>query len=278
MRYGHLSYGKYLLAVVAFAALAAGVFGGGSVEAQSRPSQDDPYDSEELRFLEIINEYRADNGLGTLILSDALTVASERHDEDMARYNFFAHETLGSSYFPVGSAPWDRMALSGYDYPDAYMAENLAAGYETAEEAFEAWRTSPGHNVNMLDGNQRVIGVARINDPDSYYGWYWTTDFGSELDPTSHAPDEAPSDQASPPRDERESGTGAVEREDARAEEGLRRLPQGGERPGRGNRRRKRGEQLDEERRRLGAEDRRRGQGADKEGYGAARRLRRGAG
>ena len=62
-------------------------------------------------------------------------------------------------------------------------------------EAFEAWRTSPGHEVNMLDAKQKVIGIARIHDPDSYYGWYWTTDFGSELDSTSHAPGESPSEQ-----------------------------------------------------------------------------------
>ncbi|CAA9453399.1 MAG: hypothetical protein AVDCRST_MAG14-1229 [uncultured Rubrobacteraceae bacterium] len=185
VRYRHLSY-RYL-AVVVLSALFMVILGG-SVRAQSS------YDSEELAFLQIINEYRQNNGLPTLILSDALTDASERHDEDMARYNFFAHETLGSSYFPINSKPWDRMALSGYDYPEASMSENLAAGYETAEEAFEAWRTSPGHNVNMLDGNQKVIGIARIYDPDSYYGWYWTTDFGSELDPTSHAPGE-PSEQ-----------------------------------------------------------------------------------
>ena len=47
----------------------------------------------------------------------------------------------------------------------------------------------------MLDAKQRVISIARIQEPDSYYGWYWTTDFGSELDPTSHAPGEAPSEQ-----------------------------------------------------------------------------------
>jgi len=147
-----------------------------------------PYDPEELQFLEIINESQS-NGLPTLILSDVLTEASERHSEDMGRYGFFAHETIASSYFPVDSKPWERMALSGYD---AFMAENLIAGYKTAEEAFEGWRTSPGHEANMLNSNQCVIGIACIYVPSSYYRWYWTTDFGSEVDPTSHTPGEAP--------------------------------------------------------------------------------------
>jgi uncharacterized protein YkwD len=169
--------------------LVAAAFGT-AVRAPSPARADTAYDPEELQFLQLINDYRADNGRPTLVLSDALTLAGERHNEDMGRYDFFAHDTVRSDHFPDGSTPWDRMALSGYDYPESYRAENLAAGYETAEEAFEAWRNSPGHDENMLDGNQRVIGISRLEVPGSKFGWYWTTDFGSEEDPTSHAPNE----------------------------------------------------------------------------------------
>jgi uncharacterized protein YkwD len=105
----------------------------------------------------------------------------------MGRYDFFDHNTKKSSYFPTGSSPWNRMARSGYHY-NVYMAENLAAGNETAEKNFDAWRDSPGHDRNMLDKNQKVIGIARVNVPGSENGWYWTTDFGSEKYPTSHVP------------------------------------------------------------------------------------------
>jgi uncharacterized protein YkwD len=148
------------------------------------------YDSEELQFLELISDYRTNNGLGSLVLSDTLAVAAEHHSEDMARYSFFAHNTAGSSYYPAGSRPWDRMAAEGYKY-NTYKGENIAVGYETAEQAFAAWRRSPSHNHAMLDGRYRVIGIARINDPDSVHGWYWTTDFGGTLDPSSHAPGES---------------------------------------------------------------------------------------
>jgi hypothetical protein len=57
----------------------------------------------------------------------------------------------------------------------------------------------------MLDAKQKVIGIARIHDPDSYYGWYWPTDFGSELDPTSHAAGESPSEQRAS-RNEQDQG------------------------------------------------------------------------
>lgn len=149
------------------------------------------YDSEETKFLQLINEYRHDNGLGGLILSDTLTVASDHHSEDMAKYGFFAHNTVQSSYYPAGSEPWDRMAAEGYDY-NTYRGENLAVGYETAEQAFQAWRNSPAHNAAMLDGNYRVIGISRLNASGSEWGWYWTTDFGSVVDPSAHPAGETP--------------------------------------------------------------------------------------
>ncbi len=164
-------------------------------EPRSGATTNDKYDSEELEFLEIINEYRQDKGVGALVLSDALALASERHSKDMGRYNFFAHDTAKSSYFPAGSRPWDRMTRSGYDYPNSSRAENLVAGHETAKKAFEAWRASPVHNRNMLDDDQKVVGIARVRVPGSKYGWYWTTDFGSERDPTSHLPGATPSSE-----------------------------------------------------------------------------------
>ena len=175
---------RYLWVVAAvLAVLVVGVAAG---EKSARATA---YDAEELRFLRLINDYRNDNGLGPLLLSDTLSVASERHSHDMARHHFFAHITAASSYYAVGSEPWDRMRAEGYDY-NTFMGENIAVGYESAEAAFAAWRRSPSHNAAMLDGRYRVIGIARIHPPGSR--WYWTTDFGATKDPTSHAPNENP--------------------------------------------------------------------------------------
>jgi uncharacterized protein YkwD len=172
---------RYLWVVAAVVAvLITGVGGEKSASATS-------YDSEELQVLQLINDYRENNGLEPLLLSDTVSVASERHSEDMARYRFFAHITAASFYYPSGSQPWDRMRAEGYDY-NTFMGENIAVGYETAEAAFAAWRRSPSHNAAMLDGRYRVIGVARLSLPGSR--WYWTTDFGTIVDPTAHAPGE----------------------------------------------------------------------------------------
>lgn len=184
-----------------------------SLADRSASAAPDSYSSEELEFLEIINDYRADRGLEPLVLSDTIAVAAERHSKDMAAHHFFAHDTLTSSYYPDGSEPWDRMAAEGYDY-NTYMGENLAVGYRTAEEAFEAWRESPGHNANMLNEEYRVVGISRVHRPDSLYDWYWTTDFGGFVDPSAHAPGQSPS-----PENEASQQEPSGDREEARERE-----------------------------------------------------------
>ena len=181
-----------------------------SVVAAGKSADANSYDSEELQFLQLINDYREDNGVRPLILSDTLAVSAERHSQDMARYHFFAHNTVSSSYYPRAGNPWDRMAAEGYDY-NTFKGENIAVGYETAERSFAAWRNSPSHNAAMLNDKYRVIGIARINMPGSR--WYWTTDFGGVLDPTSHAPDESPQDtvERPAPKPEDENGDKPVE-------------------------------------------------------------------
>jgi uncharacterized protein YkwD len=124
---------------------------------------------EEQRFLELVNEYRNSNGLDPLVSDGALSTTAAHHSEDMATYGFFSHETEQSSYYPEGSGYVDRMAWEGHP-TYGYIAENIAWGQPTAEEAFEAWRVSPVHDANMLDSNYTTIGIGHVAP-------YWTTDF-----------------------------------------------------------------------------------------------------
>ena len=150
------------------------------------------YSSQELAFLGLINEYRAVNGLGTLMLSDVISDASDKHNLDMGHYKFFDHTTRGSDYFAVGSSPWDRMAACDYDYNTA-MGENIAAGYATAEAVFQGWKNSPGHDANMRNASFKVIGISLEVVQGSPYATYWTTDFGGYVDPSAHQAGTPPS-------------------------------------------------------------------------------------
>ncbi len=145
-------------------------------------------DGEEQAFLGLINSYRAQNGLGSLSINTELTNASDWMSNDMATNNYFSHTDS------LGRDPFQRMAAFGYDY-NTWKGENLAAGVDTAQGAFDLWKASPGHNANMLNGNFTVIGIARVFGASSTYGWYWTTDFGGQ----GSSPPPAPPPPSPPP-------------------------------------------------------------------------------
>ncbi len=145
------------------------------------------FDQEELNFLKQINSHRAANGQGKLLLSPQLSISAEHHSEDMGRYGYFSHETQSSSYYPSGYEFYQRLRADGYGGADT-SGENLAAGVDSALEAFIMWKTSSGHNANMLRSYFREIGIARVYAPGSRYGWYWTTDFGAAVDSTAYDP------------------------------------------------------------------------------------------
>jgi len=131
-------------------------------------------DAEETAFLAIINEYRAQNGLGSLTACRSLNRAAQGHSEDMRDQNYFSHTGLN------GSAPWDRSCDACFELgcgPSTAMAENIAAGKSGAAATFDQWKNSPGHDANMLGASFTIIGIGRATG-GGQYGVYWTNVFG----------------------------------------------------------------------------------------------------
>ncbi|MFN0096937.1 MAG: CAP domain-containing protein [Dehalococcoidia bacterium] len=135
-------------------------------------------DSEEVAFLVLINNYRAQNQLGALTASTNLNRASAWMSNDMGVNARFSHTDS------LGRSPSTR--AQNCDYPSG-AGENIAAGtnWNTAAAVFEAWRNSSGHNANMLNSSYRMIGIGRVFVSGSPYGWYWTTAFGLVNDGTN---------------------------------------------------------------------------------------------
>ena len=131
-------------------------------------------DTEEAAFLSLINDYRASQGLGALAATPLLNQVAYDHSLDMATNAYFDHNDQ------QGHSPFDRMAAAGYH--GGYMAENIAAGNDTAAATFAQWKGSAGHNANMLGTHYKAIGIGRAYVKGSPYGWYWTTDFGDVID------------------------------------------------------------------------------------------------
>lgn len=128
-------------------------------------------DSEERAFLDLINDYRRSKGAGALTLNKNLGAAADYHSRDMAKKNYFKH-TLKN-----GDSAEQNIRRFGYTNYVA-VGENIAAGYETANDVMKAWKSSSGHDRNMRSGRFTEIGIGRAHSKGSKYGWYWTITFG----------------------------------------------------------------------------------------------------
>lgn len=130
---------------------------------------------EEQVLLSLINEHRSRNGLTPLTPSPALIASAGWLAQDMAAKNYFGHvDSLGRD---LGQ----RMAALGYNY-NAWKGENLAAGSSDPKFIFELWRSSPGHNDNLLSSNYKMLGIGSAFNESSTYKWYWVLDLGGFAD------------------------------------------------------------------------------------------------
>lgn len=121
-----------------------------------------------------INAYRARHGLNPLRLSAKLNAASEAHARDLAQHGIIAHEGTD------GSTSGDRAKRQGYMF--WALAENVASGQPSWDEAFIGWQNSPGHNANLLLPDVTELGVALAHDPTTRYVNYWTMLVGKPMD------------------------------------------------------------------------------------------------
>jgi uncharacterized protein YkwD len=174
---------KAVLALPVIAALTI------SVATLSAPApRAEALDGEEAAVLDMINQHRAQNGLGPLSLDPRLNDVARWMANDLAANNYFSHTDS------QGRDPFSRMDQLGYAV-NTWRGENLVAGTQGAADAFYMWRTSEGHNANMLGANYTVIGIARAYDASSTFGWYWATEFGG---PDMSAPPPPPAAEPQP--------------------------------------------------------------------------------
>jgi uncharacterized protein YkwD len=172
------------IAVLALAAIAGTGLAGFMTTTRSASAltnctvADNTFDSQEQAFLGLINTYRAQNGRPALAVSTNLNRSASWLAQDLATKNYFSHTDS------LGRDPSTRAQQCGYP---SGAGENIAAGTfeDTAQEAFDAWKASSGHNANMLNSTYKQIGIARYYNANSTYKWYWATDFGLVDDGTS---------------------------------------------------------------------------------------------
>lgn len=140
-------------------------------------------DPEEIELLHLINEYRAQNGLGCLTPSPTMNAAATWMSLAMGKLDFFDHNEppCPPEGECTGRNPFQRITDFGHDQWMA-AAENIACGQPTPAAVFEAWRNSPGHNANMLSTMVTAIGIGREIVEGHPCRIFWTNNFSDWID------------------------------------------------------------------------------------------------
>ena len=102
-----------------------------------------------------------------------LESVAREHAEDMAWRGRMEH--AGGD----GSTPAERATRIGYRW--LRVAENVAAGQATPEEAVASWLDSAGHCANLMDPayTETGVGVAAAAAGEDGPRWtYWAQVFG----------------------------------------------------------------------------------------------------
>jgi len=130
------------------------------------------------QVVELVNQQRLANSLPPLALVDSLYNAARYHAIDMSVDNYFYHETYDrvNGQLKVICDPFSRIEVY-YGTNFTSMAENIASGFATPQDAVNAWMGSTGHRANILDADNWETGagyaLSASGEP------YWVQDFGS---------------------------------------------------------------------------------------------------
>lgn len=138
-------------------------------------------DAVEAQIVVLTNQERAKAGLQPLAADTVLAQVSRGHSEEMARLNYFEHESPTPGY----RDPWDRANRAGWDSNE--FGENLffAEGHSPSKVAalcLAAWMKSPGHRANLLSPNYTRVGIGLATHHKQIYV---TQMFSAALEPYS---------------------------------------------------------------------------------------------
>jgi LysM repeat protein len=115
-----------------------------------------------------VNQARVDHGLPPLALNAELTLAAQRHVDDIIANGNWGH------YGSDGSNVRTRTARAGYG--SSSVSENWVA-VASPERAIVWWMNDWIHRVNILGGHWDDIGVGAGVAPNGFY--IFVTDFGN---------------------------------------------------------------------------------------------------
>jgi uncharacterized protein YkwD len=123
------------------------------------------------RVLFLVNQNRRKGGCESISLDRRLIDAANEHAADMARHDYFAHESRN------GEGAGDRVQSAGYRWRK--YGENIARGQSSAWQVVNGWMHSPEHRENIMNCALRQMGVGlAISGDDTPY---WVQDFATPM-------------------------------------------------------------------------------------------------
>jgi Cysteine-rich secretory protein family len=114
----------------------------------------------------MISQYRREHGLPAVKTDPKLTAVAERQAKAMAASGIMDHDVAGSFASRISGAETDS------------AAENIAAGTKTWVDTLRLWKTSSGHNANLLYPGADLLGVAVAHNENTRYKTYWAMVIG----------------------------------------------------------------------------------------------------
>lgn len=105
------------------------------------------------QMVELVNEHRRSVRCPELVWMQAVANTAQGHSDDMARRNYFNHES------PEGQGPGDRLRAQGVTFRS--MGENIALHPGSPRDVLTQWLASPGHrrNLDQCSYTHHGIGV-----------------------------------------------------------------------------------------------------------------------
>ena len=120
----------------------------------------------EIEALELINNYRSQQGLSVLQNNNNVKAVAFTHTDYMIDNNNVSHDNFYVRKQNLVEIENARI-----------VAENVAYGYTSAESLVNAWLNSPSHKQN-LEGDYTHFDLSAEQNEDGY--WYYTNIFISK--------------------------------------------------------------------------------------------------
>lgn len=117
----------------------------------------------EIEILEMINDYRIENGLKTLRQNTVVKSVAFTHTDYMIETNDISHQGF-----------YERRTILMQHERAEEVSENVGYGYNSARAVVDAWIASPGHQAQLV-GNYTEFDISAEKNAEGR--WFFTNMF-----------------------------------------------------------------------------------------------------